>query len=76
MSLVRRLFWHHDQPYGDSSAIPTYLVSQLARRHVTVVLNGDGGDEVFGGYEWFWAALWAVRVPGFLGGLGGAFARM
>jgi asparagine synthase (glutamine-hydrolysing) len=75
MSLVRRLLWHHDQPYGDSSAIPTYQVSRMARRHVTVVLNGDGGDEVFGGYERFWAALWAARVPGFLGGLGSTLAR-
>jgi len=64
--LVERLVWHHDQPFGDSSALPTYLLSELARRHVTVALCGDGGDEVFGGYERFSAAL-AVnaldRVP-------------
>jgi asparagine synthase (glutamine-hydrolysing) len=63
VGLMDRLLWHHDQPYADSSAIPTYLVSRLAREHVTVVLNGDGGDEVFGGYDRFVAAAISRKVP-------------
>jgi asparagine synthase (glutamine-hydrolysing) len=63
VGLMDRLLWHHDQPYADSSAIPTYIVSRLARQHVTVVLNGDGGDEVFGGYDRFVAAALSRRLP-------------
>jgi asparagine synthase (glutamine-hydrolysing) len=61
--LVDTLIWHHDGPFGDSSAVPTYIVSKLARAHVTVVLTGDGGDEVFAGYRRFRAALQAERFP-------------
>ncbi len=61
VDLVERLVWHHDQPFGDSSAIPTFLLSELTRSHVTVALCGDGGDELFAGYERFAAALLLER---------------
>jgi asparagine synthase (glutamine-hydrolysing) len=44
------IIWHYGQPMADASAVPTYYVAKAAKEHVTVVLNGDGGDEVFGGY--------------------------
>jgi asparagine synthase (glutamine-hydrolysing) len=53
VDLVGKLVRHFDEPFGDSSAIPTYLVSKFAAEHVKVALTGDGGDELFAGYESF-----------------------
>jgi asparagine synthase (glutamine-hydrolysing) len=61
VELVERLVWHHDQPFGDPAAVPTYLLSEVTGGHVTVALSGDGGDELFAGYERFAAGVAARR---------------
>jgi asparagine synthase (glutamine-hydrolysing) len=70
-ALFERLMHYMDDPIGDFSIFPTYLVSRLARTHVTVSLSGDGGDEVFGGYETYLAQIHArswARLPQWLRG--------
>src|SRR5581483_10328495 len=66
VDLITKLVQHFDEPFGDSSAIPTYIVSEFAARHVKVALSGDGGDELFGGYPTFWTvSRWGNldRIP-------------
>ena len=69
IEILPTLVEHYGEPYADSSAIPTYYVSRETRKHVTVALNGDGGDESFAGYERYSAMLLAERyhrIPGFM----------
>lgn len=76
VELAEQLIWYHDQPFGDSSAIPTYLLSEVARKEVTVALSGDGGDELFAGYERFAVGLAVDPVLSFPTGLRAAGRRI
>ena len=71
LGILDRIVWHFDEPFADSSAIPTWYVSQMARQKVTVALSGDGGDETFAGYVQRYAMNrfendWRTRLPGVL----------
>src|SRR6266487_7047644 len=66
VSVLPQLVWAYDEPFADPSMLPTYYVSKLAREHVTVVLTGDGGDEIFGGYYSYQRELTISRIPGFM----------
>lgn len=66
IEILPKLVWHYDEPFADSSAIPTYYVSQFTRRDVTVALSGDGGDELFAGYPRYRAVQlgqWFDKLP-------------
>ncbi|MBF0468370.1 MAG: asparagine synthase (glutamine-hydrolyzing) [Desulfamplus sp.] len=71
ISVIEKLAWHYDEPFADSSSVPTYYVSQMARNNVTVALSGDGGDENFAGYRRYSFDMMENRVrnlfPAFAG---------
>jgi asparagine synthase (glutamine-hydrolysing) len=75
-STLPRLAETFDEPLGDEAAFPTFLIAEQARRHVTVALAGDGGDEAFAGYERYIAQHLAERVPAPLARVGAAALRL
>ena len=62
IEVLPRMVWHYGEPFADSSALPSFYLSELTRGHVTVALNGDGGDESFAGYERYRSELLAERL--------------
>ena len=77
-AVAPRIARHHGEPFADSSAIPSFYLAELTRRHVTVALNGDGGDELFAGYSRYAANVLASRferLPGPMRRLGAGLAK-
>ena len=66
MSILDRLVNHYDEPFGDSSAVPTWYLSEMTSKYVTVALSGDGGDELFGGYERYRALVLSGQMQSWL----------
>jgi asparagine synthase (glutamine-hydrolysing) len=76
VDLLPKLAWHLDEPFADSSAVPTYYVSKAARERVTVALSGDGGDELWAGYTRHRVERAELDVRRWLGPIGGAAGRV
>ena len=69
IEIIEQIAWHTDEPFADSSALPTWYLSQLTRQHVKVTLSGDGGDEMFAGYDSYRGHVLSERLrklPGFV----------
>jgi asparagine synthase (glutamine-hydrolysing) len=66
LDIVDKLSYQYDEPFSDSSAVPTWYLCELTRKHVTVALSGDGGDELFGGYERYRALMLSQRLQRWL----------
>jgi asparagine synthase (glutamine-hydrolysing) len=79
IEVIPQVVRHHGEPFADATAIPTFYLARMARQHVTVALNGDGGDEIFGGYTRYVSQLAAARferIPGGLRALGAKASRL
>jgi asparagine synthase (glutamine-hydrolysing) len=75
VAFLPRLVWHYNEPFADSSAVPTFAVTRLAREHVTVALTGDGSDESFLGYDRYVATEIASRLSCLPAGIPKALKR-